>query len=144
MRDKFTLKLQSGHAIGRSAPTLNARVSLLHGSCQYRTAIQQSFQQTSHPLEKRIKKIIVFSSGTVDVASIFVGFGSKNKTKQKKANKTKQRNKQTKKLAPRSPLGFLFLFFFFFFFFFYSRNPQKRSLSQANGTAKRAWSTSGT
>ena len=143
MRDKFTLKLQSGHAIGRSAPTLNARVSLLYGSCQYRTTIQQSLQQTSHPLEKRIKKIIVFSSGTVDIASIFVGFGSKNKTKQNKKKQTKP-NKQTNKkktspLAPRSVS-----FFFFFFFFFYSRNPQKRSLSQANGTAKRAWSTSGT
>ena len=118
MRDKFTLKLQSGHAIGRSAPTLNARVSLLHGSCQYRTAIQQSFQQTSHPLEKRIKKIIVFSSGTVDVASIFVGFGSKNKTKQNKKKQTKQ-NKETNKqknspLAPRSVSCFCFFFLFLF------------------------------
>ena len=139
MLDKFTLKLQSGHAIARSAPTLHARVSLLHGSCQYRTAIQRSFKQASHPLKKRIKKIIVFSSGTVDVASIFVGFGSKNKTKKnKKQNKTNQKNSP---LAPRSVSRF---FFFFFFFFFYSRNPQKRSLSQANGTAKRAWSTSGT
>ena len=140
MRDKFTLKLQSGHAIARSAPTLNARVSLLHGSCQYRTAIQRSFQQTSHPLKKRIKKIIVFSCGTVDVASIFVGYGSKNKTKQ---NKTKQ-NKQTKKKKTRPSLPARFPVFFFFFFFFYSRNPQKPWLSQANGTAKRAWSTSGT
>ena len=113
MRDKFTLKLQSGHAIACSAPTLNARVSLLHGSCQYRTAMQRSFQQTSHPLKKRIKKIIVFSSGTVDIASIFVGFGSKNKTKKKQAKQNKQ---QKKKLAPCSPLSFLFFFFSFSFF----------------------------
>ena len=136
VRDKFTLKLQSGHAIARSAPTLNARVSLLHGSCQYRTAIQRSFQQTAHPLKKRIKKIIVFSSGTVDVASIFVGYGSKNKTKQ---NKAKQTNKQ-KKLAPRSPLGFLFFFFFFSFFTPEThRNPRfRRLMGQRKGRGQLA------
>ena len=108
MRDKFTLKLQSRHAIARSAPTLNARVSLLHGSCQYRTAIQRSVQQTSHPLKKRVKKIIVFSSGTVDVASIFVGFRSKNKTKQ-----NKQTKKKSSPLAPRSVSCFFFFLFLF-------------------------------